>query len=116
METKIRGLPNAYRYVDENENKKLFGKQELKQPLYHYPTNDKQFQNEIQEAKEVLAMFNVPASKFVGLSDIDELRSMMYGIEHQLLDVIEDRKLIKAIFNNAGRAWKKKPMNYMSYI
>lgn len=104
------------RYVDENENKKLFGKQELKQPLYHYPTNDKQFQNEIQEAKEVLAMFNVPASKFVGLSDIDELRSMMYRIEHQLLDVIEDRKLIKAIFNNAGRAWKKKPMNYMSYI
>ena len=60
-------------------------------------------------------MFNVPASKFVGLSDIDELRSMMYGIEHQLLDVIEDRKLIKAIFNNAGRALEK-PMNYMSYI
>lgn len=59
-------------------------------------------------------MFNVPASKFVGLSDIDELRSMMYGIEHQLLDVIEDRKLIKAIFNNAGSL--EKPMNYMSYI
>ncbi len=96
------------RYVDEDENKKLFGEQELKQPLYYYPTNDEQFQNEIQEAKEVLAMFNVPASKFVGLSDIDELRSMMYGIEHQLLDVIEDRKLIKAIFNNADKSLEEK--------
>lgn len=96
------------RYVDEDENKKLFGEQELKQPLYHYPTNDERFQNEIQEAKEVLAMFNVPAFKFVGLSDIDELRSMMYGIEHQLLDVIEDRKLIKAIFNNAGKSLEEK--------
>lgn len=86
----------------------MFGEQELKQPLYHYPTNDERFQNEIQEAKEVLAMFNVPASKFVGLSDIDELRSMMYGIEHQLLDVIEDRKLIKAIFNNAGKSLEEK--------
>lgn len=53
-------------------------------------------------------MFNVPASKFVGLSDIDELRSMMYGIEHQLLNVIEDRKLIKAIFNNAGKSLEEK--------
>lgn len=96
------------RYIDEDENKKLFGEQELKQPLYHYPTNDEQFKNEIQEAKEVLAMFNVPASKFVGLSDIDELRSMMYGIEHQLLNVIEDRKLIKAIFNNAGKSLEEK--------
>lgn len=96
------------RYIDEDENKKLFGEQELKQPLYHYPTNDEQFKNEIQEAKEVLAMFNVPASKFVGLSDIDELRSMMYGIEHQLLDVIEDRKLIKAIFNNADKSLEEK--------
>lgn len=96
------------RYVDEDENKKLFGEQELKQPLYHYPTNDERFQNEIQEAKEVLAMFNIPASKFVGLSDIDELRSMMYGIEHQLLDVIEDRKLIKAIFNNADKSLEEK--------
>lgn len=96
------------RYIDEDENKKLFGEQELKQPLYHYPTNDEQFKNEIQEAKEVLAMFNVPASKFVGLSDIDELRSMMYGIEHQLLNVIEDRKFIKAIFNNAGKSLEEK--------
>ena len=96
------------RYVDEDENKKLFGEQELKQPLYHYPTNDERFQNEIQEAKEVLAMFNVPASKFVGLSDIDELRSMMYGIEHRLLDVIEDRRLIKAIFNNVGKSLEEK--------
>lgn len=96
------------RYIDEDENKKLFGEQELKQPLYHYPTNGEQFKNEIQEAKEVLAMFNVPASKFVGLSDIDELRSMMYGIEHQLLNVIEDRKLIKAIFNNAGKSLEEK--------
>ena len=96
------------RYIDEDENKKLFGEQELKQPLYHYPTNDEQFKNEIQEAKEVLAMFNVPASKFVGLSDIDELRSMMYGIEHRLLDVIEDRRLIKAIFNNVGKSLEEK--------
>ena len=47
-------------------------------------------------------MFNVPAYKFVGSSDIDEQRSMMYGIVHQLLNIIEDRKLIKLSLTQIG--------------
>lgn len=96
------------RFVDEDANNKLFGTVIPTTPLYNYPIDRVNFQQEIQEAKEVLAMFNVPAFKFVGLSDIDELRSMMYGIEHCLLDVIEDRQLIKAIFNNSGKSLEEK--------
>ena len=42
------------------------------------------------------------------LNDIDELRSMMYGIEHHLLEVIKDRKFIKAIFNDVGKSLEEK--------
>ena len=53
-------------------------------------------------------MFDVPAYKFVGTNDIDELRSMMYGIEHGLLKVIKNRKLIKDIFNNEEKSLEDK--------
>lgn len=96
------------RYVDEDENKKMFGIQEPKQSSSYSLTNDVRFKDEIQEAKEVLAMFDVPAYNFMELQDIDELRSMMYRIEGKLLNVIEDRKVIKAIFNNAGKSLAEK--------
>lgn len=96
------------RFVDEDENNKLFGTITPTIPLCNYSVDRVNFQQEIQEAKEVLAMFNVPAYSFMDLNDIDELRSMMYGIEHHLLEVIKDRKLIKAIFNNVGKSLEEK--------
>lgn len=96
------------RFVDEDENNKLFGTITPTIPLCNYSVDRVNFQQEIQEAKEVLAMFNVPAYKFMDLNDIDELRSMMYGIEHHLLEVIKDRKFIKAIFNDVGKSLEEK--------
>lgn len=96
------------RFVDENENNKLFGTVVSATPLCNYPIDRIKFQQEIQEAKEVLAMFGVPAYKFMDSFDIDELRSMMYGIEHNLLKVIKERKVIKAIFNNTNKTLEDK--------
>lgn len=95
---------NILRYVDEEENKKLFGIVSLPMPSYHYPSEEERYRAEIDEAKRVLSMFKVPASKFMEINDIDELRSMMYCIEHDILDVIKDRKIIKEIFNNADKS------------
>lgn len=96
------------RFVDENENNKLFCTVVSATPLCNYPIDRIKFQQEIQEAKEVLAMFGVPAYKFMDSFDIDELRSMMYGIEHNLLKVIKERKVIKAIFNNTNKTLEDK--------
>lgn len=96
------------RFVDENENNKLFGTVVSATSLCNYPIDRIKFQQEIQEAKEVLAMFGVPAYKFMDSFDIDELRSMMYGIEHNLLKVIKEREVIKAIFNNANKTLEDK--------
>lgn len=105
----VKNTPNKIlKYVDADENKKLFGTQEPKQSSSYSLTNDVRFKDEIQEAKEVLAMFGVPAYNFMESQDIDELRSMMYSIEGKLLDIIEDRKVIKAIFNNAGKSLAEK--------
>ena len=98
---------NVLRYVDEKENDKLFGTKQT-HPFYYYPNTQDRFRTEIDEAKNVLAMFDVPAYKFVGTNDIDELRSMMYGIEHGLLKVIKNRKLIKDIFNNEEKSLEDK--------
>lgn len=96
------------RFVDEDENNKLFGTVIPATPLCNYPIDRIKFQQEIQEAKEVLAMFGVPAYKFMDSFDIDELRSMMYGIEHNLLKVIKERDVIKAIFNNTNKTLEDK--------
>ena len=96
------------RFVDENENNKLFGTVIPATLLCNYPIDRIKFQQEIQEAKEVLAMFGVPAYKFMDSFDIDELRSMMYGIEHNLLKVIKERDVIKAIFNNTNKTLEDK--------
>lgn len=94
------------KYVDEDENIKLFGESRREnQNLIQY---NNCFQTEIEEAKWVLAMFNVPAYRFADVYDIDELRSMMYCIEHALLKVIPNRKLIKAIFNDDNKSLEDK--------
>lgn len=105
----IKNTPSKIlRYVDEEENNKLFGKASSPMPLYYYPSAEERFSAEIDEAKRVLAMFDVPASKFMELNDIDELRSMMYGIEHNILKVVKDRKVIKSIFNNEEKTLEEK--------
>lgn len=99
---------NVLKFVDEEENNRLFGTVPISVPFYHYPNPEERFRAEIEEAKRVLSMFNVPACDFMEIYDIDELRSMMYSIEHDILEVIKDRQLIKNIFNNDNKTLAEK--------
>lgn len=95
------------RYVDEDENRKLF--ESITPMIPCQPLNSQgKYSQEISEAKELLTMFGINPLDFMDCYDIDELRSQMYRIEGQLLNVIEDRSLIKEIFNNENKRLKEK--------